>query len=99
MPEAEAHAVRDVGGGFDVVALHVDDADGGVHAPGDRGDDLDLGELAAIIDWELATIGDPLLEGSVEVTLKDGKIRQLNEYFCTKLADEVFFPMVASSGF
>lgn len=32
-------------------------------------------------------------------TLEGGKIRQLNEYFCTKLADEVFFPMVASSGF
>ncbi len=32
-------------------------------------------------------------------TLEGGKIRQLHEYFCTRLADEVFFPLVAASGF
>jgi uncharacterized protein len=29
-------------------------------------------------------------------TLSDGKIRQINEYFCTKLADEVLYPVVAA---
>lgn len=28
-------------------------------------------------------------------TLRDGRICQVNEYFCTKLADEVMWPMVA----
>jgi uncharacterized protein len=28
-------------------------------------------------------------------TLSDGKIRQINEYMCTKLADEVLYPAVA----
>ena len=28
-------------------------------------------------------------------TLRDGLIAQVNEYFCTKLADEVMWPMVA----
>lgn len=27
-------------------------------------------------------------------TLADAKIRQVNEYFCTKLADEVLYPLV-----
>jgi ketosteroid isomerase-like protein len=27
-------------------------------------------------------------------TVRDGKIRQVNEYFCTKLADEVLWPLV-----
>ena len=27
-------------------------------------------------------------------TLKDGKIKQVNEYFCTKLAEEVLWPSV-----
>jgi uncharacterized protein len=29
-------------------------------------------------------------------TLNDGKIQQINEYFCTKLADEVLYPVVAA---
>jgi len=29
-------------------------------------------------------------------TLREGKIRQINEYFCTKLADEVLWPIVAA---
>lgn len=29
-------------------------------------------------------------------TLAAGKIRQVNEYFCTKLADEVLYPAVAA---
>ena len=29
-------------------------------------------------------------------TLRDGKIRQINEYYCTKLADEVLYPVVAA---
>lgn len=29
--------------------------------------------------------------------LRDGKIKQVNEYFCTVLADQVLFPLVASS--
>ena len=29
-------------------------------------------------------------------TLSDGKIKQINEYFCTKLADEVLYPVVAA---
>lgn len=28
-------------------------------------------------------------------TLRDGRIRQVNEYFCTLLADEVLWPLVA----
>ena len=28
-------------------------------------------------------------------TLRDGRIRQVNEYFCTLLADQVLYPMVA----
>lgn len=31
-------------------------------------------------------------------TLKDGKIKQVNEYFCTKLADEVMLPLLAEHG-
>ena len=31
-------------------------------------------------------------------TLHDGRIRQVNEYFCTILADEVLFPLVAEQG-
>lgn len=31
-------------------------------------------------------------------TLRAGKIRQVNEYFCTILADEVLFPLVAAEG-
>ena len=29
-------------------------------------------------------------------TLQDGRIKQVNEYFCTKLADEVLWPAVAA---
>jgi ketosteroid isomerase-like protein len=29
-------------------------------------------------------------------TLLDGKIKHVNEYFCTKLADEVLYPVVAA---
>ena len=28
-------------------------------------------------------------------TLRDGKIKQVHEYFCTKLADEVLYPLIA----
>ncbi|RYD87767.1 MAG: nuclear transport factor 2 family protein [Sphingomonadales bacterium] len=28
-------------------------------------------------------------------TLRDGKIAQVNEYFCTKLADEAIWPLIA----
>src|SRR5262245_45774107 len=47
--EAErlSHARRDLLGRLDPVALHVDDADGGVGALRDLPDDLELGELAA----------------------------------------------------
>jgi uncharacterized protein len=31
-------------------------------------------------------------------TLQGGKINQVNEYFCTKLADEVLWPLVAAMG-
>ena len=31
-------------------------------------------------------------------TLQDGRIKQVNEYFCTILADEVLFPLVAAEG-
>jgi hypothetical protein len=31
-------------------------------------------------------------------TLRDGKIRQVNEYFCTILADQVLFPLVSAEG-
>jgi ketosteroid isomerase-like protein len=31
-------------------------------------------------------------------TLTDGMIKQVNEYFCTKLADEVLWPLVAAEG-
>ncbi len=31
-------------------------------------------------------------------TLRAGKIKQVNEYFCTILADEVLFPLVAAEG-
>jgi uncharacterized protein len=31
-------------------------------------------------------------------TLRDGKIKQVNEYFCTILADTVLWPLVASAG-
>lgn len=30
--------------------------------------------------------------------LADGRIKQVNEYFCTILADEVLFPLVAGEG-
>src|SRR5439155_24758347 len=40
------HSLGDVLRGFDVVALHVDHADGDVLQLGDLGDDLDLGKLA-----------------------------------------------------
>ena len=29
-------------------------------------------------------------------TMRNGKIKQVNEYFCTKLADEVLYPAVAA---
>ena len=31
-------------------------------------------------------------------TMRNGKIRQVNEYFCTILADEVLWPLVAAMG-
>ena len=31
-------------------------------------------------------------------TLQGGKIKQVNEYFCTILADQVLFPLVAAEG-
>lgn len=31
-------------------------------------------------------------------TLRDGKIRQVNEYFCTILADKVLWPLVKGAG-
>ena len=31
-------------------------------------------------------------------SLRDGKIKQVNEYFCTILADKVLFPLVAAEG-
>ena len=31
-------------------------------------------------------------------TLSDGRIKQVNEYFCTILADEVLFPLVSEQG-
>jgi len=39
--------------------------------------------------------GKPYCNQYCEVyTLSDGRIRQINEYFCTKLFDEVFYPVV-----
>lgn len=29
-------------------------------------------------------------------TLRQGRIKQVNEYFCTLLADEVLYPLVAA---
>ena len=31
-------------------------------------------------------------------TLKDGKIKRVHEYFCTKLADEVLWPLAEGAG-
>jgi hypothetical protein len=31
-------------------------------------------------------------------TLRDGRIKQVNEYFCTILADKVLWPLVAAEG-
>ena len=30
--------------------------------------------------------------------LREGKIKQVNEYFCTILADKLLFPLVAAEG-
>lgn len=45
--EAAADAAGDVIGGFEVVAFDVDDADGGVAAAGDVGDEFEFGKFAA----------------------------------------------------
>jgi uncharacterized protein len=31
-------------------------------------------------------------------SMRDGRIAQVNEYFCTKLAEEVLWPLVAAAG-
>lgn len=31
-------------------------------------------------------------------TIREGRIRQVNEYFCTLLADKVLFPLIAEEG-
>ena len=43
--------------------------------------------------------GEPYCNQYVFVfTFEDGKIRQLNEYFCTVLADKVMLPLLAQKG-
>jgi ketosteroid isomerase-like protein len=53
-----------------------------------------------VVEWEgRATLknGKPYHNQYVMVfTMKDGKIAQLNEYFCSKLAEEALFPLVAA---
>jgi len=34
-------------------------------------------------------------EANKPVALRDGKICQVNKYFCTRLADEVIWPLIA----
>jgi hypothetical protein len=51
------------------------------------------------VEWEgNATLANGAAYGNQYLmlfTLRDGKICQVNEYFCTKLADEVIWPLVA----
>ena len=53
-----------------------------------------------VVEWEgRATLknGEPYHNQYVMVfTMKDGKIAQLNEYFCSKLAEKALFPLVAA---
>ena len=62
--EAAAHSTGDVLDGLDVVALHVDDADGDVPALGNFTDDFQLGELTAghlevqLVHVELEKVGE-----------------------------------------
>jgi ketosteroid isomerase-like protein len=62
---------------------------GTVTAEGDR----------VVVEWEgdaKTSAGTPYCNQYCMVfTLRDGKIKQVNEYFCTILADNVLWPLVA----
>jgi hypothetical protein len=55
-------------------------------------------ENTVVVEWEgnsTTTTGQAYNNQYCMVfTLRDGKIQQVNEYFCTKLADEVLWPLV-----
>ena len=55
-----------------------------------------------VIEWEgnaVLSNGTPYCNQYVFIfTFKDGKIRQLNEYFCTVLADTTILPLLAQVG-
>jgi ketosteroid isomerase-like protein len=55
-----------------------------------------------MIEWEgkakLKNGADYNNQYVMAFTLKDGKITQVNEYFCTKLADEVMYPVAVTMG-
>jgi ketosteroid isomerase-like protein len=55
-----------------------------------------------VVEWEgnaLTCEGKPYCNQYCMVfTMRDGRIRQVNEYFCTILADEVLWPLVATMG-
>jgi ketosteroid isomerase-like protein len=65
----------------------------GVTAEGDK----------VIIEWEGSAKlrnGTPYNNEYVMVfTFKDGKIKQMDEYFCTKLVDDVLWPLISGTGF
>ena len=54
------------------------------------------------VEWEGNAVtceGNPYCNQYCMVfTLQDGKIKQVNEYFCTKLAEEVLWPLVEAMG-
>jgi ketosteroid isomerase-like protein len=55
-----------------------------------------------VVEWEgnaVLSNGAPYCNQYVFIfTFKDGKIRQLNEYFCTVLADGTILPLLAQVG-
>jgi ketosteroid isomerase-like protein len=55
-----------------------------------------------VVEWEgnaVLSDGTPYCNQYVFIfTFKDGKIRQLNEYFCTVLADNTILPLLAQKG-
>lgn len=57
---------------------------------------------AVVVEFEgnaVLSNGEPYCNQYVFVfTFKGGKIKQLNEYFCTVLADKLMFPLLAQHG-
>jgi ketosteroid isomerase-like protein len=57
---------------------------------------------SVVIEFEgnaVLSNGEPYCNQYVFVfTFKDGKVRQLNEYFCTVLADRAILPLLAEKG-